>query len=62
MTTEAYQWKKTPCRLTNGNLFQTFNQQWAFSLKGINFYLAPGLPYQMARTIPVTPTLNYLII
>jgi len=39
---------------TNGDFFQTFGQQWALPLGGIDRYLVPGLPRQWLDLFTIT--------
>ena len=51
MTAEACQGKNTLRRSTNGDFFQTFYQQRAFSPRGISCYLVPGFTPSMIRFV-----------
>jgi len=49
MTAEACRRKNTWHHFTNGDFFQTFDQQWAFSPRGISRYLMPGFTPSTAQ-------------
>jgi len=51
MTAEAHQRKNTLRRFTNGDIFLTFDQQWAISPRGISCYPVPGFTPSMARFV-----------
>ena len=51
MTDEAHQRKNTLRWFTNGDSFQTFNQQWAISPRGISCYLVPYFTPSMAQFV-----------
>jgi len=51
MTVETHQRKNTLRRFTNGDSFQTFDQQWAISTRGISCYLVPGFTPSIARFV-----------
>ena len=51
----VYKWRFLPDFWpTNGDFFQTFGQQWALSLRGIDRYFVPGLPRQWLDLFTIT--------
>ena len=51
MTAEAREWRNTLRWSSNSDLFQTFGQQWALSLRDISCYLVPSFTPSAARFI-----------
>jgi len=51
MTAKAFREKNTLRRFTNGDFFQAFDQPWAFSRRGVSFYLISGFTPSMARFV-----------
>ena len=55
----VYKWRLLlDFRPTNGDFFQTFGQQWALPLGGIDRYLVSGLPRQWLDLFTITSSLR----
>jgi hypothetical protein len=58
MTAEAYQWKNTLRRFTNGDFFQTLDQQWALSPGASAATLCQVLPRQRLDLFAILSSLR----